>query len=78
VHYRVTVTYTITCEANDEEQVLDSLLPHLPSDTVLGMPRIVITPLRPQGSLEGGAHARHCDTHLHRENPCTCKEGAPP
>jgi len=77
MHYRVILTYTIACEANDEEQVLDSVLPLLPSDKVLGMPRIVITPLRPLRSLDNGVHAPHCDTHVHREHPCTCGEGAP-
>lgn len=72
MHYRVILTYTIACEATDEEAVLDSLLPLLPSDKVLGMPRIVITPLRPQGTLDNGTHAPHCDTHIHREHACTC------
>jgi hypothetical protein len=72
-YYRVILTYTITCEANDEEQVLDGVLPLLPSDQTLGMPRIVIAPLRPLRSGEPDTHARHCDTHLHRENPCTCQ-----
>lgn len=78
MHYRVILTYTIACEATDEEAVLDSLLPLLPSDKVLCMPRIVITPLQPLRLLDNGAHAPHCDTHMHRENPCTCAEGAQP
>jgi hypothetical protein len=47
-HYRVTITYQIDCETQDEEQVLASVLPLLPSDRLLGMPRLVLTPVPPE------------------------------
>jgi hypothetical protein len=74
--YRVTITYQIDVAANDEEQVLDSLVPLLPSNEVLGSPRIVIMQEAitwlPTQNGEPDVHALHCDRHLHRENPCTC------
>lgn len=72
--YLVTITYRLPVEARDADHAIEGMLRLAHEE--YGEPTIFVAPMlpvtQPPMLTTDDEHALHCDTRIHRENPCTC------